>query len=98
MLLVAIIQWRRAVGASEEIEAAARAGDEFDPAVEERGKSAQKAEAIFTVLGLAAAAGGAALYIYGNHVTAASETTTWRVSLAPVIGPGQGGASLRISF
>lgn len=98
MLLVGIIEWRRAVGASHDIENAAKAGQQFDPAVEQRGKSAQNAEAVFTILGLAAAAGGAALYVYGNHLTAASETTTWRVSLAPVIAPDQGGATLRISF
>jgi tetratricopeptide (TPR) repeat protein len=98
MLLVGIIEWRRAVSASHEIEDAAMAGKAFDPAVEQRGKSAQNAEAVFTILGLAAAAGGAVLYVYGNHVTAASETTTWRVSLAPVIAPDQSGATLRISF
>ena len=98
MLLVGIIEWRRAVSASNDIENAAKAGEAFDPAVEQRGKSAQKAEAVFTILGLAAAAGGAALYVYGNHVTAAAETTTWRVSLAPVIAPDLGGATLRISF
>ena len=70
----------------------------FDPAVEKRGKSAQNAEAVFSILGLAAVGAGAGLYFYGNHLTAASETTTWRVAVAPVIGPDQGGATLRISF
>lgn len=97
MLVVAIIEWRRAVSASHEIENATT----FDPAVEKRGKSAQNAEAVFAILGLAAVGAGAGLYFYGNHVTAAAETTTWRVSVAPVIGPGPstfGGATLRIAF
>jgi tetratricopeptide (TPR) repeat protein len=98
MLVVAIIEWRRAVSASKDIEDAAMAGLAFDPAVEKRGKSAQNAEAVFSILGLAAVATGAGLYFYGNHLTTAAETTTWRVSLAPVVGPDQGGATLRISF
>jgi len=98
MLVVAIIEWRRAVSASHEIEDAAKAGEAFDPAVEKRGKSAQNAEAVFAILGLAAVGAGGGLYFYGNHLTAASETTTWRVAVAPVLGPDLGGATLRISF
>jgi tetratricopeptide (TPR) repeat protein len=98
MLLVAIIEWRRAVSASNDIEDAAKNGEAFDPAVEKRGKSAQNAQAVFSILGLAAVATGAGLYFYGNHLTAAAETTTWRVSLAPVIAPNLGGAALRIAF
>ena len=40
----------------------------------------------------------AALWYYGNRVTAAAETTTWRVSLAPVVAPSMNGATLRITF
>jgi tetratricopeptide (TPR) repeat protein len=98
MLLVGIVEGFRAKAASDDIEKAAMAGMAFDPEVQKRGQSAEKAEKIFTVLGLIAAAGGVGLYFYGNHVTAAAETTTWRVSLAPVIAPDQGGATLRISF
>jgi tetratricopeptide (TPR) repeat protein len=100
LMVVGIIQWRRAVSASNDIEAAARAMDEFDPAVEDRGKSAETLQWVFYGLGTAALAAGAGLWFYGQHVTA-NETTTWRVSLAPTIAPGRstfGGATLRISF
>ena len=44
-----------------------------------------------------ARAAGAGLWFYGQHETA-TETTTWRVSLAPTIAPNNGGSTLRISF
>ena len=97
MLVLGIIEWRRAVSASHDIESAAKAGDAFDPAVQDRGKSAQTAQWVFYGLGLAAAAAGAGLWFYGQHLTAA-ETTTWRVSLAPAVAPNQGGAVLRLAF
>jgi tetratricopeptide (TPR) repeat protein len=97
MMVVGIIEWRRAVSASRDIEQAARNGDAFDPAVEKRGQSAETLQWVFYGLGTAAIAAGAGLFFYGQHVTAA-ETTTWRVSFAPVLTPSQSGASLRISF
>jgi len=98
MMVVGIIEWRRAVSASNEIEQAARNGDQFDPAVEQRGHSAETAQKVFYTLGALAIAGGVGLFFYGQHVTAASETTTWRVSFAPTLAPNQGGATLRINF
>ena len=52
---------------------------------------------VFYGLGTLAVAAGAGLWFYGQHVTAA-ETTTWRVSLAPILAPDQGGATLRVNF
>jgi len=96
--VVGIIEWRRAVSASNDIEAAAHNGDAFDPDVQSRGKSAETAQWWLYGLGALAIAGGAGLWFYGQHVTAA-ETTTWRVSLAPTLAPNQGGgATLRITF
>jgi tetratricopeptide (TPR) repeat protein len=100
MMLLGIWQYTRASSASDDIEAAARANQAFDPAVEDRGKSAETLQWVFYGLGTAAIAAGAGLWFYGQHVTA-NETTTWRVSLAPTLAPGRstfGGATLRISF
>ena len=95
--VLGIVEWRRAVKASSDIEDAAVSGMSFDPAVEDRGKSAETLQWVFYSVGALAVAGGVGLYFYGQRVTAA-ETTTWRVSLAPNLAPGQGGATLRISF
>jgi len=95
--VLGIVEWRRAVKASSDIEDAAVSGMSFDPAVEDRGKSAETLQWVFYGVGALAVAGGVGLYFYGQRVTAA-ETTTWRVSLAPNLAPGQGGATLRISF
>jgi tetratricopeptide (TPR) repeat protein len=97
MWVVGIVEWRRAVSASHDVENAAMAMQQFDPAVESRGKSAETAQWVFYGLGALAIGAGAGLWFYGQHVTAA-ETTTWRVSMAPVVGPNQGGATLRIAF
>jgi len=97
MMVVGIVEWRRAVSASNEIEDAARNNQAFDPAVEDRGKSAETMQWVFYGIGTLALGAGAGLWFYGQHVTA-TETTTWRVSLAPTISPNQSGATLRISF
>lgn len=98
LILIGIIQGARAVGAANDVEDAAKAGTPFDPEVERRGQSAENAQWWCLGLGLVAGAGGAALWYYGKRVTAAAETTTWRVSLAPVVAPNTNGATLRITF
>jgi len=97
MWVIGIIEWRRAVKASSDIEDAAVGGQAFDPAVQDRGKSAETAQWVFYGLGAVAIGAGAGLWFYGQHLTA-KETTTWRVSLAPAVGPTTGGATLRIVF
>ena len=97
MMVVGIVEYTRAKSASDDIEAAARANRAFDPAVEDRGKSAETMQWVFYGLGALAVGAGAGLFFYGQHLTA-TETTTWRVSLAPTIAPDRGGATLRISF
>jgi tetratricopeptide (TPR) repeat protein len=98
MMVLGIVEWRRAVSASHDVETAAMNNESFDPAVQDRGKSAETAQKVFYGLGALAIGAGAGLWFYGQHVTAAAETTTWRVSLAPTLAPNQGGATLRISF
>ena len=98
LILIGLIQGARAVGAANDVEDAAKAGLPFDPEVERRGQSAENAQWWCLGLGLVAGAGGAALWYYGKRVTASAETTTWRVSLAPVVAPSINGATLRITF
>jgi len=94
LYVVGIIEWRRAVSASKDVESAAT----FDPEAQRRGQSAETAQWWLYTLGTVAVGAGAGLWFYGNHVTAAAETTTWRVSLAPVLTPNEGGATLRITY
>jgi tetratricopeptide (TPR) repeat protein len=98
MMVLGIVEWRRAVSASKDVEQAALNGDSFDPDVEKRGHSAETLQWVFYGVGALAAAGGVGLWLYGQKLTAAAETTTWRVSLAPTLAPNQGGATLRIVF
>ena len=98
MMVLGIVEWRRAVSASNDVEQAARNGDSFDPDVQQRGHSAETLQWVFYGVGALAAAGGVGLWFYGQKLTAAAETTTWRVSLAPTLAPNQGGATLRITF
>jgi tetratricopeptide (TPR) repeat protein len=97
LVAIGIYEFSRAASASDEIEGAARAGQAFDPAVQDRGHSAQTAQWVLYPLGALAIAGGVGLFFYGRHVTAA-ETTTWRVSFAPTLAPHHGGSNLRITF
>ena len=98
MVLIGIVEYSRAASASQEVESEAANGLPFDPSVERRGQSAQTAEGWFLSLGVLAGAGGAALWYYGRHLGAAAESATTRVSLAPVISPGGGGAWVRVRF
>ena len=50
------------------------------------------------VLGTLAIGGGVGLWYYGHRLSQTSETTTWRIVLAPSLAPNQGGATLRITF
>src|SRR4029079_387966 len=44
LLVIDVVEWRRAANASSDIEKAAMNGDAFDPAVEQRGQSAETAQ------------------------------------------------------
>jgi tetratricopeptide (TPR) repeat protein len=94
MVLLGIIEYGRAKSASDEVNAETT----FDPSVEHRGQSAQTAEGWFLTLGLLAGGGGAALWYFGHQRSAQAEAATYRVSVAPVISPGGGGAWLRVRF
>ena len=98
MYLLALMQWSRASSASSQIEADARAGLAFNPATQEKGQSAEAQQAFWFVLGTLAIGAGAGVWYYGHRLSQTSETTTWRIVLAPSLAPNQGGATLRITF
>lgn len=82
-----------AVGASNDVNNAAKNGQPFDPSVETRGKNDQAAEAVFLTLGSLAVVAGGVLFFYGRHLDAQE-----RVSVMPVATSTGGGASLRVTF
>jgi tetratricopeptide (TPR) repeat protein len=98
LILIGIIQTARASAAAKDIEDLALMGKPFDPEIERRGQSAENAQWLCYGIGVLAGATGAALWYYGKRVSAAAETTTWQVSLAPVVAPTGSGATLRITF
>jgi tetratricopeptide (TPR) repeat protein len=97
MILVGFAEGARAHSAATQIEHDASMGKAFDPAVESRGKSAEKAQWWLLGLGVAAGATGGALWYYGTHLTAEARAAG-TVSFAPVVGPGHGGALMRVTF
>lgn len=98
LIVAGAIEGARAKQASRDVENQIT----FDPSVESRGKSAEKAEWWLLGLGLVAGGGGAALYFYGrhlgNHAGSASGGDGPRASLAPVLTPGGAGATVRVRF
>jgi hypothetical protein len=99
LLVAAMVEGARAKSASNEVQNEAKTGTPFDPSIESRGKSAEKAQWTFLTLGLLAGGGGAALWFYGRHVDMkAAEQSGPRVSFAPVLAPTGAGAMLRMRF
>jgi len=81
---------------AKKVEDAASAHDPFDPSVEKTGRNAQTAQWIGYGIGAAGLAVGVIL-IATSHP--ASETAPQsRVALAPLAGPGMGGALMRVAF
>ena len=81
---------------AKKVEDAAAAHEAFDPAVEKTGRNAQTAQWIGYGVGAAGLAVGVIL-IATSHP--ASETAPQgRVALAPLAGPGLGGALMRVTF
>jgi tetratricopeptide (TPR) repeat protein len=93
LFIIGAIYGGRAVGAANEVNDAASNNKKFDPQVEQRGKDAQKAEAVLMTLGVITAATGGALFFYGRHAAAQE-----RVTLTPVASSTSGGLSLQGTF
>jgi tetratricopeptide (TPR) repeat protein len=98
LLVIGIIEGVRARSASNEIESEATNGIPYDPAVQSRGKSAEKTEGVLITLGILAGAAGGGLWYYGKRLAAAEATTSYRISFAPVVSANGAGAWLRVGF
>ncbi len=101
MILVGIAQGTRAHAAANDLEDAAANGEPFDPAVQSRGKSAEKAQWWLLGLGVVAGAAGGGLWYYGHHKTEkarAAGTVSFAPTVVPMLGPGRGGAFMQVRF
>ena len=100
MYVLGIVEWRRAVSASNDIEAGGPRRPAFDPATCRSGASRPRrcSGCSGTCWARWPSAAAPASGIYGQPPQPTSETTTWRDSLAPTLAPNQGGATLRITF
>jgi tetratricopeptide (TPR) repeat protein len=90
LFLLGAIEGAQAVSAANQINNAGKAGGTYDPSVQDRGKSAQAAEAVLMVLGALVAAGGGALYFYGRNQE--------QVAVTAVASSNQFGAALSVRF
>ena len=81
---------------AKKVEDAAAAHDAFDPAVEKTGRNAQTAQWIGYGIGAAGLAVGVILIATSPSSTEGAPQS--RVALAPLAGPGLGGALMRVAF
>jgi tetratricopeptide (TPR) repeat protein len=93
LFLVGAAYGAAAVGAANQVNDQAKAGQAFDPSIQSKGKSDQKAEAVFMTLGVVGAAAGGVLFFYGRHMAAQE-----RATVMPVATSTGGGLSLRVTF
>jgi hypothetical protein len=91
LMIVGLALGVRASAAANDVVTASKSGQAFDPDVESRGKSFQKAEAVFMVLGALVAGGGAACYLYGKKLDR-------EVAVTPIASANGAGAMLRVTF
>jgi len=91
LVVVGLIEGARAASAASELESDAKAGKAYDPSIQERGQNAQGTEAAFIILGVLAAGGSTALYLYSTHLE-------HQVSVAPVASSSGAGGFLRVTF
>jgi tetratricopeptide (TPR) repeat protein len=98
LVVVGFIEGGRAVSAANEVNMEAQNGEVFNPAVEERGKSAQRAEIVLLVSGAVVGAAGAGLYFYGRKRTAEHAAAPPTTMVAPTASAHGAGAMLRMTF
>ena len=99
MVVVGAIFGLVAKSQSSKVETAANNGEAFDPSVQKLGKTSQALQWVGYLLGGAALVTGVVLYATSPSSTAGYEAPPPpRVTMAPVIGPGTGGALLRLTF
>jgi tetratricopeptide (TPR) repeat protein len=97
MILVGLAEGGRAHAAANDLEQAAANGEPFDPDIQSRGKTAEKAQWWLLGLGVVAGAAGGGLWYYGHHTTEKARAAG-TVSFAPILGPGRSGAFMQVRF
>lgn len=91
LVAIGLIEGARAASAASDLQSDAKAGKPYDASIQQRGQSAQAAEAFFLIVGVLAAGGSTALYLYGNHLE-------HQVSAAPLASSTGAGGALRVTF
>ena len=81
---------------AKKVEDAASNHEQFDPSVEKAGRAAELLQWIGYGVGAASAAVG--LILYSTAHASSEAPQPGRVALAPLAGPGLGGASMRVAF
>jgi tetratricopeptide (TPR) repeat protein len=95
LFLIGAIEGGRAVGAANEVNAAAKNGQRFDPSVESRGKTAQNVEIACIAISLVGAAVGGTLMVVGHKKEQAAAA---QVAVSPVASADSVGALLRVTY
>jgi tetratricopeptide (TPR) repeat protein len=91
LVAIGLIEGAVAASASSDLQSDAKAGKPYDASIQSRGQGAQSAEAFFLIVGVLAAGGSTALYLYGNHLE-------HQVSAAPLASSTGVGGALRVTF
>jgi hypothetical protein len=91
LVAIGLIEGAVAASASGDLQSDAKAGKPYDPSIQSRGQSAQAAEAFFLIVGVLAAGGSTALYLYGNHLE-------HQISATPLASSTGVGGALRVTF
>jgi tetratricopeptide (TPR) repeat protein len=91
LVAIGLIEGAIAASAANDLQSDAKAGKQYDASIQQRGQSAQAAEAFFLVVGVLAAGGSTALYLYSNHLA-------HEVSAAPLASSTGVGGALRVTF
>jgi tetratricopeptide (TPR) repeat protein len=91
LVAIGLIEGAVAASASNDLQNDAKAGKPYDASIQSRGQGAQAAEAFFLIVGVLAAGGSTALYLYGNHLE-------HQVSATPLASTTGVGGSLQVTF
>jgi hypothetical protein len=87
-----------AIGASNDVNAEATAGQAFDPAKESTGKTDQVIAGVMYGIGGAAVVAGAVMLYLGVRDDKKAAETSHAMLVVPVLSPTQAGAAFQVRF